>query len=92
MVKHRRIGPIGLHRDDIEAMPLDQPTGDGGARPVEFRCAVGGLAEHHEPGVAEPVEIGAKVRLFGRGQMLTRPAQEIDELTVGSLANLLGCR
>jgi hypothetical protein len=76
----------------LKAVLLDQPTGDGSARPVEFRRTVGGLAEHHEPGVAEPVEIGAKVLLFGRRQMIPRLAQEIDELAVGSLANLLGCR
>jgi hypothetical protein len=47
---------------------LDQAPGDGGARPVELGGAVGGLAQQHHLGVAEPVEQGAEGLLVVEGR------------------------
>ena len=55
-VDARRVGPIRLDRDDVEAVRCDQLLRDRGARPVEFGSAVRRLAEQHDFGVAEPVE------------------------------------
>ncbi len=51
-----RVGPVRLDRDDVEAVPLDQPPRDRRASAVEFGRAVARLAEQDEAGVAEPVE------------------------------------
>ena len=50
------VGPVGLDRDDGEAVPLDQPPGDRRARAVELRGAVRRLAEQHHLGVGVAVE------------------------------------
>jgi len=47
---------VGLHRDDSEAVPLDEALRDGGAGAVEFRRAVARLAEEDDAAVCETVE------------------------------------
>jgi len=50
------IRPVCLHRDDGEAVPLDEALRDGGAGAVEFRRAVARLAEEDDAAVRETVE------------------------------------
>ena len=79
-VDPRRIGPIGLDRDDIEAVIDDQPLRDRGARPVEFRGAVRRLAEQHHAGIAEPIEEPAeRLAVFRRRQWLAVAMQQLAE-------------
>ena len=40
----RGVGPVGFHRDDVEAVRFHQPACDGGAGTVELGRAVGGFA------------------------------------------------
>jgi hypothetical protein len=49
------------------------------------------FAEQNDFRASKPVKIGPEVVPFRRGQVLTRPMQEIDQFAVGALANALGC-
>ena len=80
-VDARRIGPIGLDRDDGEAVLLDQAPRDRGAGAIEFRGAVGRLAEEHHLGIGEAIEHRAeRFILADRRQRLSVLAHEIDSL------------
>lgn len=50
------IRPVGLYRDDREAMRRDQVSGNGGVRLVKFACAMARLAEHHHPAVGQAIQ------------------------------------
>ena len=50
------IGPVGLHGDDGEAVPLDQPLSDGGPGPIEIAGAMAGLANQHQPRLPIAIE------------------------------------
>jgi hypothetical protein len=66
-----RIWPVGLDCDDAEPVMPDQLARDRCPRAVEFRRAVGGLAQQHDAGIAEPTEESAEfVRTLGRGNPL----------------------
>src|SRR5439155_21998836 len=80
-VDPRRIGPVGLDRDDGEAMIDDQALRDRGAGTVELRGAVRRLAEQHDPRVAEPVEKSAEcLGMPGFRQLLPVPPQQRGDL------------
>ena len=75
------VGPVGLDRDDREAVPLDQPPRDRRAGAVEFGRAVAGLAEQDDPRVGEAVEglgeggiVDVRQRLGGRGDKIGQVA------------------
>ena len=55
-VDRQRIGPVGLDRDDAEAVLFYQAPGDRGARAIELRRTVARLAEQHDAAVGEAVE------------------------------------
>jgi hypothetical protein len=55
------VRPIGLDRNDVEAMPLDQHATDRGAGAVEFGSPVRPLAQHHDESVAEALEWQGKI-------------------------------
>ena len=85
-VDTRRIGPVGLDRDDGEAVLLDQSTGDRRSGPVELGRAVGRLAEEYDIGIAEAVEEGAKLlRSLRRRQRFKMRPQRLGQL-VGFLS------
>ena len=72
-VDARRVGPIGLDRDDREAVPLDQAARDRRAGAIEFGGAVGRFAEQHHLGVGEAVEESAEILgALGRGHRLAK--------------------
>jgi hypothetical protein len=50
------VRPVGFDGDDREAVPLDQPAGDGRPRPVELRRTMGGLAQEDDLGGGEAIE------------------------------------
>ena len=70
-----RVGPVGLDRDDVEAVSLDQPARDRGAGAVEFAGAVARLAEQDDPRLAEPVERAGEGGIVDRRQQLRGGAQ-----------------
>ena len=74
-IDHRGIGPVGLERDDAEAVPLDQPPGDRRARAIELRRAVAGLAEQHHAAVGIAVEALGEGGIVDVGQRFDRLAQ-----------------
>src|SRR5262249_41911154 len=76
-VDGERVGPIGLDGDEAEAVPLDQPAGDGGASAVEFRRAVARLAEQHQPAVGIAVELGGEFRIVETWQRLGGGTEEL---------------
>lgn len=78
MIDRRGIRPIGLDRDDVETVMLDQLPGDAGTRAIELGRAVRRFSEHYNFRFAEPVEERGEVVPFGGGQMLASLAQEID--------------
>jgi hypothetical protein len=55
-VERRRVGPIAFDRDDVEAVPLDQPPRNGRAGAIEFAGPVARLAEQHDARVGIEVE------------------------------------
>ena len=57
----RRIGPVCLHRDDVEAVAVDQHLGDARPRLVELGGAVRRLAEHDDAAVAKALDEIAKL-------------------------------
>jgi hypothetical protein len=63
-----RIRPIGLDRDDVEPMRLDQAPGDRGPRAIELRGAVRRFAEQHHLRIADPVEQCRERRRIDRRQ------------------------
>jgi hypothetical protein len=71
-VERRRIGPVGLERDDRKAVPFDQPPGDRGPCAIIFVRAVTCLAEEDDPGVGIAVEMGREARIVYVGQRLGR--------------------
>jgi hypothetical protein len=53
--------PIGLNRENSEAVPLDEAAGDGGTDAIKLAGPVGGQPEQdHARVVREPVEAGAE--------------------------------
>ena len=75
-VDPRGIGPVGLDRDDVEAVIDDQALCDRGAGTVEFRSAVRRLAEQHHLGVTKAVEKRAEfVSALRRRKPLCMAAQ-----------------
>src|ERR1043166_7453213 len=74
------IGPIGFHRHDVEAMPLDQAARDGGPGAIELGGAMGGFAQQHHARFTEAVEGGAELGMLRRRPPLApRRAQRFDE-------------
>ena len=71
-----RIRPIRLDRDHGEAVLLDQPAGDGGARAIELAGAVARFAEKDDARGAEPVKEPPECRIVERRQRLGRFANE----------------
>jgi hypothetical protein len=75
-VDARRIWPVGLDRNNIEAVRGDQMPRDRGAGTVKFGAAMRRLAKQHDARIAETVEQRAEFVLpLGRGQPLTMRAQ-----------------
>ena len=56
VVEARDIGPVTLDCHDIEPVPLDESPRDLRPGRIEFMRPVRGLAEQHDPRVAEAVE------------------------------------
>ena len=57
----RSVRPVGFHRNDVEAVAVDQPLGDPRPRLVELGRAVGCLAKQDDAAVAEPFDKIAKL-------------------------------
>ena len=66
------VGPVRLDRDDREAMLLDQPPRNRGARAVELRRTVARFAEQDDTGTGEPIERFAEGRVGGIRQRFRR--------------------
>src|SRR5438309_11945778 len=62
-VDRRRVRPIRLHRDDIEAVSLDQPPRNGVAGAVELARPMACLAQQPHACVAEAVKELAERRV-----------------------------
>src|SRR5215218_1949559 len=62
-VDGRGVRPVGLHRNDVEPVTLDQPLPDGRARTVEFARSMARLAEQDDARVTEAVEHGPERRI-----------------------------
>jgi len=73
------IGPVGLDRDDREAMFLDQPPRDRGAGAVEFGRAMAGLAKQHHPRVGIAIEQAAEAGIVEAWQQLGGVADDRGE-------------
>src|ERR1700722_1147760 len=61
LVDSRSIGPIGLDRDEVEALAQNQFLRDARAHPVELRSSVSGLAEQDDLRIGDPIEQRAEV-------------------------------
>ena len=55
-VDGRRVRPIGLHRNGVEAVFLDETPRDRRAGAIEFAGSVAGLAEQDHSGAGEAIE------------------------------------
>src|SRR5919204_573463 len=75
----RGVRPVRLDRDDRVIVTLDQPARDGRPGTVEFRSAVGGLAEQYQFRAGEFVEMRSE-RL---GAISRDPMPRGRELRVG---------
>jgi hypothetical protein len=58
------VRPVALDGYKSEALLRDQLARDALAHPVEFRRAMGGFAEQHDPGVADAREQWIQLRVF----------------------------
>lgn len=80
IIDPRGIGPVGLDRDNVETVALDQPARDRGAGAVEFGSPVSRLTEQHDLGVAETIEHRTERRGVRRmRQRLGRLAQRVHQ-------------
>jgi hypothetical protein len=50
------VGPVGLDRDGVKTLLLDQSPGDLGPLAVELAGPVRGLDQQDESGVADPIQ------------------------------------
>ena len=61
MIDARGIRPVALNGDEAEPLLDYQLAGDAIAHPVEFRSAVGCLAEQDDTGIADPFQQRAEI-------------------------------
>jgi hypothetical protein len=81
-----RIGPIGFDGNDGKAVLLDQALRDRGTGAVEFRSAMGRLAEKHDFGIGKAVEHSAERIFIGnRRQGFPMLAHKIDGFLDGGV-------
>ncbi len=89
-VELRRVRPVRLQGHDVEAVPLDQPAGDGSAGAVELARAVRRLAEQHHARSPEAVERGAeRLDVVQRRQRLGRGGDQPRQVRVSVLPSAL---
>ena len=73
------IWPIGLDRNDVESMILNQVTRNGGASAIELAGAMRRLTQKHELGTAEPGKGRAEcIGMLGWRQILSHRGQRLD--------------
>src|SRR5690349_16335043 len=71
------VRPVGLDRDDGEAVTLDQATADGRAGAIKFGGAVARLAEQDQAGVGEALEQIGEGGIVDVGQRLGSRGDEV---------------
>ena len=74
VVDARGIRPITFDGDEAEPLLDDQFARDALAHPIEFRGAMGRLAEQHDARIANPFKQRAEIDCVDRARM-ARPRQ-----------------
>ena len=80
MIDARGIRPIALDGDEAEPLLDDQLARDALAHPIEFRGAMGCLAEQYDARVADPFEQRDEIDRVDRAERLGRVGDPIGQL------------